>query len=739
MPAYLTVNSFFLYSLKDMNWRRDKMNKPAFKFFIVFLLIISISYFVPDILSGKDTSKTSSEGLTISSIMPNIPLYFIPNKGQFKEEALYYAKAQNYTIWLTKNELVFDSVINLRVQTKSSKHLETEYNSNEPSELKKIKRNVSRLLFIGANNNPEVTALDQTKHRVNYLTGKDTNGWKTDIPTSGAVLYRELYPYIDLKIYGTEKKLEYDFIVKPGGNISDINLKYTDVKNSRIRQEGSLEIETEFGTLIHSQPDCYQIIKGNKVDVQTRFIKTGKNTFAFESASYDQNVDLIIDPLVEVNSTFIGGSDDDAASGVVLDKSGMAYITGGTYSPDFPTKIPFQQDSSGDADIFVMKVNPYDCTIFFSTYLGGSEGDYAMDIAIDKKNEIYLTGFTKSDDFPIKDAFQQKHDGSSDAFLTKLSTYGQRIIYSTFIGGEENDEGVKIAVDSKRQAYLVGWTGSEKFPTKKAFQKKHAGISDNFVTKFNKTGKRLKFSTFIGGSDREYPCGLVLHPDQSIWIAGDTESHDYPIKNAFQKKHIGEQDIVVTKLSSTGGLLYSTYFGGSGVEYGHDIAVSDKGMVYISGSTRSNDLPLKKPIKNKIDGESDIIVAAFRSKGKLFRSTYLGGSGWETTGSIAADKQGRIFVSGSTESPDFPEDKSTGIGHDSYTPEYAYFLVLNTRLNKILYTYLDPEHPFLWPDSMAFHYDSSGKLMFLFVAGSIYYEEAPKNQEDIYLGRFKIQ
>lgn len=714
------------------------MNKSTDKFFILCSLIISLLFFGPSILSGKESLKTSSEGLTLSSIMPNIPLYFIPNEGQFKEEALYYAKAQNYTIWLTKNGLVFDSVINLRVKTKSSKHPETEYNNNEPSESKKIKRNVSRLLFIGANNNPEVTAFDQTKHRVNYLTGMDKTGWKTDIPTSGAVLYRELYPHIDLKIYGTEKKLEYDFIVKPGGNISDINLEYTDVKNSRIGQKGSLEIETEFGTLIHNQPDCYQIIKGNKVDVHARFIKTEKNTYAFESASYDQNADLIIDPLVEVNSTFIGGSDDDAASGVVLDKSGMAYITGGTYSTDFPTNIPFQQDNSGDADIFVMKVNPYNFTMIFSTYLGGSEGDYALDIAIDKKREIYITGYTKSDDFPIKEAFQQKLDGYSDAFLTKLSAYGQRIIYSTYLGGEENDEGEELAVDSKRQVYLVGWTGSEKFPTKKAFQKNHAGISDIFVTKFKKTGKRLKFSTFIGGSDREYPCGLVLHPDQTIWIAGDTESHDYPLKKAFQKKHIGEQDIVVTKLGSNGELLCSTYLGGSEVEYGHDIAVSDKGMVYISGSTRSNDFPLKKPIKNKLDGESDIIVAALRSKGKLFRSTYLGGSGWETTGSIAADKQGRIFVSGSTESPDFPEDKSTGIGNETYTPEYAYFLVLNSRLNKILYTYLDPEHPFLWPGSMAFHHDSAGKLLFLFVAGSIYYEDAPKDQENIYLGRFKI-
>lgn len=715
------------------------MNSPVVKFFSLCLLITVILFFVPDVLSGKENPKNSIEGMTLSSLSHKIPIYFIPNRGQVNKEALFYAKARNYTIWLSKKGIIFDSAVNLNIRTQNSIHTESENKRNEPLGTKKCIRDISRLLFIGANINPEVVALDRARHRVNYLTGRDKAGWKINIPTSTAVLYREIYPHVDLKVYGTEKKLEYDFIVKPGGNVSDIKFEYTDIKSSQIDERGNLEIKTELGTFIHKKPECYQIIEGKNVEISADFKRIGKNTYAFESAPYDPKFELIIDPLVEVNSTFIGGSDDDAATGVVLDSNGMAYVTGITYSTDFPTKIPFQQENSGDADIFLMKINPHSFTLIFSTYLGGSKDDWAMDIAIDKKREIYITGGTESDDFPIKGAFQQKIGSNSDAFLTKLSPYGQVVIYSTYLGGEKGDQGEKLVVDSKRQVYMVGWTGSEKFPTKKAFQKKHAGISDIFVTKFNKTGKRLKFSTFIGGSDREYPCGLVLHPDKTIWIAGDTESHDYPIKKAFQKKHIGEQDIMVTKLSSTGELLCSTYFGGSGVEYGHDITVSDKGMVYISGSTRSNDLPLKKPIKNTINGESDIIIAALRSKGKLFRSTYLGGSGWETTGSISADKEGRIFVSGVTDSPDFPEDMLTEIIGNSYPPEYAYFLVLDRRLKKIVHTYLDTENPYLWPGSMAFHHDSLGKLLFMFVAGSVYHKNDPEDQENVYLGKFKIE
>ncbi len=722
-----------------MNARRVQMFKLVAKFFFACSIILSIFCFVPAVPSGKETQRDSAAGITPSDISSNIPIYFISNKGQVNEKALFYAKARYYTIWLTKKGLVFDSIINPKLKAEDLKLNKTEFKNNKIAESQKYERDISQLLFLDANKNPEIIALNKTNHRVNYLTGNDQSCWKSNIPTSKAVLYRELYPYIDLKIYGMEKQVEYDFIVRPGGNVSDIKFKYTDIKSSKIGEKGSLEIETEFGTLIHKKPECYQIIEGIKVEVLASFKKTEKNTYAFESAPFDKNFELIIDPLVEVNSKFIGGSETDAATGLVLDAIGMAYIAGITYSTDFPIKAPFQKATSGKCDAFVMKINSYNFEIMFSTYLGGSEDDYALDIAIDKKRQIYVTGGTESDDFPIKKAIQKKQGRYSDAFITKLNSNGQKLLYSTYLGGERGDEGENIAVDSKFQVYLTGWTGSEKFPTKKAFQKQHAGISDVFVAKLNKTGKKLLFSTFIGGSDREYPCGIVLNPGHAVWIAGDTESLDYPIKKAFQKKNAGEKDIFVTKLSLQGELLFSTYFGGSKLEYGHDIFVADKGMVYISGSTQSDNIRLKKPIKKNINGVSDIIVAALRPRGQLFRSTYLGGSGWETTGSIAADKQSRIFVSGSTESPDFPENKLTGMDQSSSTPEYGYLLVLNSKLQKILYTYKDIERPYLWPDSISLHHNSSGKLSFLFAAGSIEYVDASNDQENVYIGKFKIE
>jgi len=235
-----------------------------------------------------------------------IPLYFISNEGQVDEKALFYAKASRYTLWLTQEGLVFDST--RRINKDSTESIRQ--NPRDKNDLEDIKyeRDVSRLVFVNANRSPEVVPADDTEHRVNYLKGNDKSKWQTNIQTSGAVLYGELYPNIDLKIYGIEKQIEYDFVVKPGGEVSDISFEYKDVEKTRIDKEGNLVIKTEFGELGQTKPVCYQVIEGERIEIKAEFKKIKNDTYGFKVEEYNKNHELIIDPVVLVYSTYLGGA-----------------------------------------------------------------------------------------------------------------------------------------------------------------------------------------------------------------------------------------------------------------------------------------------------------------------------------------------------------------------------------------------------------------------------------------------
>ena len=235
------------------------------------------------------------------------PLYFISNKGQVDKKARFYAKASRYTLWLTKEGLVFDSVKPSQVEAEVKGEEKSPYSPHSPHSphSTKLERDVSRLFFLNANKNPEMVSVDETKLRVNYFIGNDKSKWHCDVPTSQAVLYKNLYKNIDLKVFGIEKQIEYDWIVKPGGNPESIRFQYKNVKGTRLDEEGNLLIETDFGELIHKKPVSFQEIRmehgacsmeGRSV-IDVRFKNIGKNTYGFEVGEYDKRYDLIIDPV----------------------------------------------------------------------------------------------------------------------------------------------------------------------------------------------------------------------------------------------------------------------------------------------------------------------------------------------------------------------------------------------------------------------------------------------------------
>jgi hypothetical protein len=601
-----------------------------------------------------------------------IPLYFISNKGQVNQQAKFYAKTSRYTLWLTKRGLVFDSTKRSEVRgQRSEKPFQRQY-----------QRDVSRLMFIGSNKNPEIIPLNETKLKVNYFKGNDPSKWVGDIPTSQAVLYKNLYKNIDLKVYGIEKQIEYDWIVKPGGNPEDIKFEYKNVKKTKIDKKGNLVITTTFGELIHKRPVSYQkvhvgadlrvcpsgIQNEKRITVQAAFKKIKKNNYGFEVGEYDKRIDLIIDPIILVYSTYLGGNDTDYCFGIDVDNSGFAHITGHTYSTDFPILNQGQTNKPG-GDIFVTKIDTTQGglpSLIYSTYMGGAENDFGNGIAVDSNGYTYVTGNTHSTNFPTRNQYQTDQPGL-DVIVAKLDTSQSgtgSLIYSTYLGGGNTDYGWGIDVDNNGYAYVTGDTKSSDFPTINQYQTDQPG-RDVFVTKLDPAQSgtaSLLYSTYLGGGDDDYGYGIAADNSSHAYVTGETHSTDFPTLNQYQSDPAdGECDAYVTKLdtsqSGTASLIYSTYLGGGNTDYGWDVDVDNNGYAYVIGDTWSSDFPTINQYQTD-QPSRDVFVTkldpAQSGTASLLYSTYLGGGDEDWGFGITVDNNGHAYVTGFTFSTDFP-------------------------------------------------------------------------------------
>ena len=355
-------------------------------------------------------------------------------------------------------------------------------------------------------------------------------------------------------------------------------------------------MKTAAGDLKEEKPYIYQEIAGEKVAVEGSFAlaKEEKTAYGFAVAAYDPRYPLVIDPLLY--STYLGGSDWDYGYGIAVDSAGNAYVTGNTYSTNFPTTDGAYDESHNDySDAFVTKLNPAGSDLVYSTYLGGNSGDWGSGIAVDSTGNAYVTGVTRSTNFPTTgEAFDQNHNGYNDAFVTRLNADGSALVYSTYLGGNSGDWGSGIAVDGARNAYVTGYTWSTDFPTTGgAYDRDLNGIRDAFVTKLNPAGSDLVYSTYLGGNSGEYGYGIAVDSAGNAYVTGNTYSTNFPTTDgAYDVVLGGSSDAFVTKLNPAGSdLAYSTYLGGSDWDSGRGIAVDGTGNAYVTGETRSTDFP----------------------------------------------------------------------------------------------------------------------------------------------------
>ncbi len=602
--------------------------------------------------AGRLVSDSDRHGHgQIDETFKNLPLSFEENRGQTDQEVRYFSRNSSCTLYLTRSE----AIVQFRQSSGAS--------GGTPKALK--------LKLIGASSQTRLEGLNPLPGKSNYFIGNDPRDWRTDIPNFSRLRYREAYPGIDLVYYGTQKQLEYDFVLAPHADPKQIKLVFEGARETKIDDQGDLRLSLGEDQLLMRKPVIYQEEHGERREIAGSFAINGRGELGFEIGGYDPSRKLIIDPVMDF-STFYGGSGTDIGYGIAVDQPGNIYITGQTWSPNFPTKRPYSSMLGGANDAFVMKLNPTGTEVIFATYLGGrNPGDRGWGITVDNSGNVYFAGETGSINFPVVNAAQPSFRGTSDAFVAKLNNNGNTLLYSTYLGGFFYDTAYAIAIDRLNNVYVTGHTEAANFPIKNALQPRLQGARDAFVTKFNANGG-IVFSTYLGGDptltggrDDEAGYGIAVDSQFNIYVAGFTGSPNFPTVNAYQANLGGVIDGFITKINAEGSeLIYSTFLGGSGSEKVRGIALDSFGNAYLTGYTTSTDFPRQNAWQPQFQGNADGFVTKLSATGGgLIYSTYLGGSGTENTGldsedvpscAIAVDSQGNAYLTGKTSSTNFP-------------------------------------------------------------------------------------
>jgi len=662
---------------------------------ILFLLWALPLSTLPSVAAKPSTSEQTTNPATTSKQSDNsnpklsanpdfgkLPLSFEPNHGQTNERVKFLSRGKGYTVFLTPTE----TVLSLRRKSK-------------PAAL--------RMKLVGANANAKLEGHQLLPGKVNYLIGNDRSRWTRDIPTFEKVLYSEVWPGVDMLWYGTQSSLEYDFVIKPGSDPSQIKLSFAGAGKLHLNRENELLVNNAGEEVKHSAPVIYQETEAGRAMISGKYVIKGTRQVGFEVGAYDTTKPLVIDPIL-IYSSYIGGNSFDAGHAVAVDGQGQAYIAGESSSSEttFPLRNAIQGTQIATL-AFITKLNAAGTSPIYSTFLGDATGFCTLDvcgtevrgIAVSSDGKAAITGATVNDnnesDFPLTDNAFQKNgfcigvcglepDRRVDAFVTVLSADGQDLIYSTLFGGSASasgfggrafDAGNAIALDSSNNVYIAGQTASNNLPTKHAFQwSRHSEFNgfDAFLAVFNPSASSgnatLLYSSYIGGDKDDVGRGIAVDPDRNAYIVGSTESADFetkspssalPLQSSFQG---GASDGFVAKVDTeadgNASLTYSTYFGGNINDRVQSVAVDAQQRAYITGA--SNSSPSSFPLKNAFDStqtNGEAFVAKLNADGTaLFYCSFLGGDNANTSNDgeeglgLVIDFGGNVYVTGRTTS-----------------------------------------------------------------------------------------
>jgi len=542
----------------------------------------------------------------VAAAYGRLPLSFEPNRGQTDSRASFLARGPSYALYLTGADAVLVLADARSLLSAHRTHIVGGVVSVDGAltQTAPITYAALRLSYVGANPLTQPAGEAPLPGAVNYLTGGAPAAWKTGVPTYGRVAYRGLYPGIDLAYHGEQGRLEYDWTVAPTATVGAIAFSVEGARAVSLDGAGNLRLDTAVGPARLDAPVAYQTIGGQRHAVQANYALTGATRVGVVVGAYDHSQPLVIDPV-------------------------LAY----------------------------------------STYLGGNAN--GLGIAVDGAGDAYVTGQTSPGPFPVTTGAYSTTNAGGDVFVTKFNPAGNALVYSTYLGGaspSSSTGGKAIAVDAAGEATIAGYTGAADYPTKNAAQARCGScatgyLHSGFVTRLSAAGNALVYSTFLGGEGGDTASGLALDPAGNAYVAGDTNSFTFPIKNALFPANNAPADTgagddgFVTKLDGGGALVYSTFLGGgAGQSIATGIAVDAAGDAYVSGHTGASDFPVKNAYQPVKRGSHDtaFVTVLNPSDSALVYSTYLGGSGTDVAAAIALDGSGDAYVTGQTTSRDFP-------------------------------------------------------------------------------------
>jgi beta-propeller repeat-containing protein len=617
---------------------------------------------------SQDTSR-------IATNFANRPLSFEPNQGQTDKQVKFLSRNSHYNLFLTSNEAVFTLPVRSVGTGQGAAQTRKKF-ANLESEA------VLRMKIRGANAGAKITADDLVSGHTNYLIGRDSSKWVRDIPQYARVNYSGVYPNIDLAFYGKQRQLEFDFIVKPGADPAAIALGIEGAKKIATETSGDLVLSSAAGDLLLHKPVAYQKQGDSLQPVDAKFVVKGTEV-ALAIGPYDHNRELVIDPAVGYG-TYVGAGSEDTGSAIAVDSTGAVYITGQTASPGFTLKNPLSAPNNalrGASDAFVTKLSADGASLAYSTYLGGTGDDGGAAIAIDSAGNAYVGGTTTSTDFPLPASppattpFQVSAGGSKDGFIAVLNATGNGLVYSTYIGGLQDDFGEGIAVKGS-SIYFVGQTGSSDLPVnlpsgsvlQNTFQ---GGVgsapTDGFVAKLDLSNTLNNAVVYLGGTGNDAATGVAVDSTGNAYITGFTFSTDFPHPGTPFSSQCGgctnnEDDAFATEIKADfTNYVYSTFLGGTGPDIGNQIAVDGAGNAFVTGGTNSTDFPTNgtnAAYKTTLTGTTgNAFLTVVKPGGSsLLYSTYLGGGGTDLALAIALDiaTPAKAYITGQTSSSNFP-------------------------------------------------------------------------------------
>jgi hypothetical protein len=608
--------------------------------------------------TGGSFTKSAQDRL-MQGALP-LQMNFIENRGQKDSRVRYYSQQGGMTVWFTDTEIVFDALRPKPAGKKPSslrRGLPHADKWADAAGMAVYERQVTRMKLKGANLKPQVTARDRQDGTYNYFIGNDRSKWRSGVPAFGEVYYRDVYAGIDLKFYARNGAMEYDFIARPGADISRISVAFEGIDGIKKAANGDLLIKTAFGDIIQKAPHIYQAAGGKTKEIAGGFRISDPDgkSYGFRVDPYDTKYALVIDPEL-VYSIVKGGTVASGSLAIALNGEGCAYVTGWTSASDFPTTTgAYDTSFNGNYDAAIFKLSADGKSTVFSTFFGGSGFDFGYGIALDGSGNIYVAGSTSSSDLPVtSDAYQSLSGGNSDAFILKLNPSGSSLLYSTYLGGSDNDYAYGVAVDGSGNAYVTGTLTGTLSTTVNAYQSSNAGYYDAFILMLA-SDNTVGYFSYLGGSQSDEGYGIAVDETGYLYVTGYTNSSDFPTVNDNSSWHGYNSDVFITKIKPDGSApVFSTRIGGAYEDMGKAIALDASGNVYVAGHTYLNAFPVTAgAYQTTAGGGYDAFILKLNigdDGGSLIYATYLGGSGDDYAYSVAVDGFGCAYVAGKTAS-----------------------------------------------------------------------------------------